>query len=195
MQIQISGQHMSVGMSLQEYVKNRLLEIVNKYFSDAPAAHVHFAKQSRDFICDIVVNEGTGRHVVIKSEHICDDVYSSFDVAVSKLEKQLRKYKSKLRDRSKRVKLSEMSYPAKKYTISTKSNEKILDEAEEFDVDNPVIIAEDAADVVDLSVGEAVMKMDLENLPALMFKNKKTGKLNIVYYRKDGNISWVDSNS
>ncbi len=197
MQVQVSGQHMSVGASLTDYVENRTQDIVNKYFSEAPSGHVHFSKQGRQFISSIVVNEGTGRHMIIKSEYVCDDVYSAFDVALSKLEKQLRKYRSKLRSHGKRKKVSELALPesAIKYIISTSKQNEEVDEAEEFDTDNPAIIAEKSTDVMELSVGDAVMKMDLENLPALMFKNAKTSRMNVVYYRKDGNISWVDTNN
>ena len=88
------------------------------------------------------------------------------------------------------VKLSELSSPATKYTIS--SQENAIEDDFEAVGDNPVIIAEKPTDIEAISVSDAVMKMDLESLPALMFKNVKTDRINIVYYRKDGNISWVD---
>lgn len=189
MQVDTSGQHISVGQSLNEYVDGRLQEVVGKYFSNAPSAHVHFSKQGHEFNCDIVLHEGTGRHVVIKSNNSSDEVYNAFDIALSKLEKQMRKYKSKLNNHHRGVKASELAPDAVKYVISSKGEE----EEQEFDVDNPAIVAEKPTQVLPLTVGEAVMKMDLENLPALMFENAKTGRVNVVYYRKDGNISWVDS--
>lgn len=189
MQVDISGQHMSVGQSLNQYVDGRLKEVVGKYFSNAPSTNVHFSKQGHEFKCDIVLHEGTGRHVVIKSNNSSDEVYNAFDIALSKLEKQMRKYKSKLNNHHRGVKTSEISADAVKYVISSKSAE----EEQEFDIDNPAIVAEKPTQVLPLTVGEAVMKMDLENLPALMFENAKTGRVNVVYYRKDGNISWVDS--
>lgn len=188
MQVDISGQHMSVGQSLKEYVDGRIKEVVGKYFSNAPSAHVHFIKQGYEFNCDIILHEGTGRHVVIKSNNSSDEVYNSFDIALSKLEKQMRKYKSKLNNHHRGAKVSQIVPHAVKYVISSKGEED-----KEFDIDNPVIVAEKPTQVLPLTVGEAVMKMDLENLPALMFENAKTGRMNIVYYRKDGNISWVDS--
>ena len=191
MQVVASGQHISIGAALQDYVKSRTNEVVKKYFGEVPSAHIHFSKQGREFGCDIVVNDGTGRNMVMKSNSSADEIYSAFDIALSKLEKQLRKYKSKLNDHQKRMKISEISPKAVKYIISPSTAEE--HDIEEFDVDNPVIVAEKPTKVLPLSVGEAVMKMDLENLPALMFENAKTGRINVVYYRKDGNISWVDS--
>lgn len=192
MQILVSGQHISIGISLQEYVKQRIDAVVHKYFEDVPSSHINFSKQGHEFYCDIIVNDGTGRNITIKSKQHSDDVYSSFDITLSKIEIQLRKYKSKLKDRSHKVKLSELTPEAIKYTISPT---RAGDDANiiEVDVDNPVIIAEKLLSISTLSVGEAVMKMDLENLPALLFKNSKTDKVSVVYYRKDGNISWVES--
>lgn len=192
MQVSVSGQHLSIGLSLQEYVKERMGGSIKKYFDHAPSATVHFNKQNHHFSCDIVVNDGTGRHIVIKSNASSDDVYFAFDAALSKIEKQLRKYKSKLKDHSSKMKVSEVIPTTTKYVISpTKIGDEVEDQ--EIDLDNPVIVAEKATKILKLSVGQAVMKMDLEDLPALMFRNVKTDRINVVYYRKDGNISWVDS--
>jgi ribosomal subunit interface protein len=192
MQLQISGQHISIGNSLKEYVQEKMQHVVLRYFADAPDAHVYFAKNPHhDINCDIVVHEGTGRHIMMNSNCASDEAYSAFDNALNKLEKQLRKYKSKLKDYRKRVKISSEEFEqAIKYVIAPAVNEEIAEEL--FNVDNPVIIAEKPLSMMMLSVGEAVMKMDLENLPALMFRNIKTKRINVVYYKKDGNISWVD---
>jgi ribosomal subunit interface protein len=189
MQIEVFGQHISVGKSLQEYTKGRLGDIVSKYFENAPAAHVRFSKHGHEFQCDIMVNDGTGRHVVIKNNASADEVYHACDLACSKLEKQMRKYKSKLNNHHKHIKLSAIESDAIKYVIAPAKGEQ----EEGSDEDNPAIIAETATHIPSLSVSEAVMRMDLQNLPALMFKNAKSGRVNVVYYRKDGNISWVDS--
>lgn len=100
MQLEISGQHLSMGSSLQEYVKSKLTDIVSKYFEKAPNAHVHLSKQNYEFICDILVNEGTGRHVIIKANGSAGEVYHACDLAFGKIEKQMRKYKSKLNSHS-----------------------------------------------------------------------------------------------
>ena len=190
MQVTVSGQHISIGNSLQEYVESRTHEIVGKYFENAPSTDVHFSKQGHNFTCNIIVRDGTGRHVVIRINNMSDDIYNAFDLTISKLEKQLRRYKSKLNNHHKRVKLSEAVPDSVKYIISPATAEE---DQQEFNVDNPTIVAEKPTAILSLSVGEAVMRMDLEDLPALMFKNIKTNRVNVVYYRKDGNISWVDS--
>ncbi|WP_341763905.1 ribosome hibernation-promoting factor, HPF/YfiA family [Candidatus Tisiphia endosymbiont of Beris chalybata] len=189
MKISISGQHISVGNALQEYVRNRTLQITGKYLINAISANIHFSKDGFQFICDIIVNDGTSRHMLLKSNSTSDEIYSSFDIAISKLEKQLRKYKSKLKDRHDKIKISELAPEAIKYVI-TPNNQH---EDDNITADNPVIIAEKSIEILNLSVSAAVMKMDLENLPALMFQNVNTNRINVVYYRRDGNISWIDS--
>jgi ribosomal subunit interface protein len=184
MQIHISGQHLSVGESLSEYSKERINSIVSKYFEQAVSANIHFSKSSYLYVCDLIVNEGTGRHIVIKSSAECDDVYSAFDQALAKLEKQLRKYKTKIKDHHKN-KTSEIFTDAIKYVIDPYK--------EEYEGDAPVTIAEQPVKIGTFSVSEAILKMDMESLPALMFKNISTNRMNVVYYRKDGNVAWVDS--
>lgn len=188
MNVSIAGQHITIGTSLSEYVEERIQDVTKKYFDKAVGCNVHFTKENFEYLCDIVLHEGTGRHMTIRSNAKSDDIYSAFDMSLTKLEKQLRKYKSKLKDRHNRVKASETQIKATKYIISPYQGQ--LDEMPD---DTPKIIAEKPSTIMTLSVSEAVMKMDLENLPALMFNNDKTGRINIVYHRRDGNISWVDS--
>jgi len=54
------------------------------------------------------------------------------------------------------------------------------------------VIAESQTEISRLSVGEAVMRMDLADQPVLMFRNCTTGELNVVFRREDGNIGWID---
>jgi ribosomal subunit interface protein len=190
MKITVAGQHISVGASLQEYVEGKLNHTVKRYFEHAISSAVHFVKDGYLYKCDIKVHEGTGRHTITMSEASSDDIYTAFDIALAKCEKQLRRYRSRLKDRHHRIKLSEATpeLAAVKYVIQPQREEEEVDLEE-----NPVIIAENSVSLEILSVSEAVMKMDLENLPAVLFKNTKNNRINLVYYRTDGNISWVDT--
>lgn len=198
MKVSISGQHIKIGNALQEYIQERLPHMVHKYFDSAPGASVFFSKQGIQFVCHIVLGTIGGRSIAIKSDYSSDEIYSAFDIALSKIEKQLRKYKSKLNAQHNRDKITGIKVTkATKYTITPYKQDDTIETddetAEDSGYDNPVIIADKPIEIMTLSVSDAVMKMDLENLPALMFENIKTGRINIVYYRKDGNISWVDS--
>ncbi len=197
MEISIIGQHINLGTSFQDYIKSKVNEIAHKYFPHPIWTKIHFNKHGYQFHCDIVINEGTGHHYSIKSDGISDEIYSSFDLALVKLKKQLRKYKTKLQNRHAKVKHSEI-INSLKYEISPYSDTKddeLDNEAEEIlESNNPVIIAETSIGIATLDVSQAVMIMDLEDLPALVFKNSKTERMNLVYYKKSGNIAWIDLN-
>lgn len=190
MQVAITGKQIDIGASLQEYVRDKLTKSVHKYFERAIDAHVTFSKQAFIYHCTILVNEGTGNHVIMKADDDSDDIYAAFDGALIKIEKRLRRYKTRVKDH-KKPKISALDIDedikGKKYIISS-----AVSETEENEEHAPLIIAEKTQMIEALTVSEAVMRMDLLQLPALLFKNKLNGRLNVVYYRGDGNISWVD---
>jgi ribosomal subunit interface protein len=186
MQLSISAQHIKLGDGLNDHIKDKISEITAKYLEDNISTHVYFTKQRTSYNCRLIVTIGHQKQV-IKSEGSAHDIHAAFDWAIAKLQLQLRKYKSKLKNHNKdKVKPSTITGLGEKYVIAP-------DGAEQDMKDNPVIVAEKSATIAALSVSEAVMKMDLEHLPAVIFFHGKTGRVNVVYYRGDGNISWVDS--
>lgn len=189
MKIRVSGKKFDVGQSLSEHVETALEAAVSKYFDNAIDADVVFWRESHLISVDIVVNEGTGHNIVIKGQGQADEAYAAFDMACMRIEKQLRRYKRRLKNHHK-LSLGELSLVSSgmKYVLSGNDQEEVLEEEE-----NPLIIAEKQSSIETLTVSDAVMHMNLANLPALMFINKKTGNVSVVYHRKDGNISWVDS--
>jgi len=190
MQVTVSGKHLDVGSAMQEYVEVELQSSVTKYFERAVSADVVFTKIRHLFRADIIVNEGTGTHTIIKASAEDDDIHASFDIACAKVEKQLRRYKRKIKDHHKDKPISEI-ISATKYVLSGASVEDASDGSQENDA--PLIIAEKQTQIETLSVSDAVMRMDLGQLPALMFKNSKTKAINVIYRREDGNISWIDA--
>ena len=184
----VSGKHMDVGDALSEYVRDRINAGVKKYLHNITQAKIVFSRKTYLYHADIIIHDS---HVgVIKAESESDDVYAAFDTAIIKIEKQLRKYKSKIKKHihSKSVKEDDSSIAGVKYVLNMPSVPENHDNHEH----EPVTIAEQAANIETLTVSEAIMKMDLANLPALMFINKLNNRLNVVYHRVDGNISWVD---
>lgn len=186
MKISLSAQRFEIERDLQDKIKDELTEVVSKYFQSAVSSEAHFKKENSGFTCHIIANEGSGRHLVIKGDHSAGDPYLAFEGALSKIENRLRKYKSRFKDRHDILKISQIGDDAVKYVIEGGKDTEI-------EYSEPKIIAEKSVDIRTLSLKDAVMFMELENLPALMFKNEITGKINVVYHRKDGNISWIDS--
>jgi ribosomal subunit interface protein len=190
MQIKVSGQHMELGDSFKTHIEESLKKNVKKFFEHAVNANVAMSKDRHHlFSTEIVVNEGTGNGVVIKGNSQDADPYRSFDSAVEKIEKQLRRYKSRIKAHHGDKQARQAFFASKQYVMSPFSNED--DQAHK--VDAPAIIAELDHSIETLSVGDAVMKMDLLDVPALMFINAANSRVNMVYYRNDGNIAWVDS--
>ena len=190
MAVSISGKHIEIGSALQEYVRKRIDSGVRLYLSDITQAKIVFSKRSFAYHADIIIHDSHAG--LIKSESESDDVYAAFDAAIIKIEKQLRKYKGKIRAHAKRNKEDYDSFSGIKYVLNVPANEEQHDNVEENYCHEPVTIAEKPTNIEKLTVSEAVMKMDLAHLPALLFINKSNNRLNVVYHRVDGNISWVD---
>ncbi|MCB2082219.1 MAG: ribosome-associated translation inhibitor RaiA [Hyphomicrobiales bacterium] len=193
MKISVTGKQIDVGAALQDYVESNLAGSVGKYFDRAINAEVVFSKQRNMFIVDILVNEGTGAGITIKGQAREDDVHASFDRALERIETQLRRYKRRIKNHHKAKPAgieTELPVSAIKYVITEKDE---VEEAPEQEEEAPLIIAEKPTSIETLTVSEAVMRMNLADLPALMFINKQNGCVNVVYHRKDGNVSWVNT--
>ncbi len=193
MQITVSGKQVDVGDSLRSHIEGRLTDGIAKYLERVVSVHVVVSKQGHNFRVDINGNTGTHAGIIIKSHAEGADAYAAFESAADNIEKQLRRYKRRITNHHKTnthaVAREELRpSQAKKYVLHDLGDSHETEYAD----DAPMVIAEKAMDVEKLTVSEAVMKMDLADLPALMFINSAHGRVNVVYRRKDGNISWVD---
>lgn len=188
MDIRISGHQVETGDALRTHVTDRLQGIAEKYFARAISSEVTFGKGPHDvgFKCDIVMHVTRG--LVLKGRHDAQDAHLAFDGAASKIEKQLRRYSRRLKDRNQgqAIELAEAGAYDAGYTLFAEQ----IDEDEAGDA--PLIIAETRVDIPDASVSDAVMMLDLRNTAALLFKNSGTGSYNMVYRRGDGTIGWVE---
>jgi ribosomal subunit interface protein len=202
MQIRVIGSNMDVGQSLTSYVEENLAKSVKKYFDKALNAELHFVKDGHLFRVVLTINEGVKGGIVVKSDAEAGDVYGCFNEACEKAVKQLSRYKNKIKNYRRHgggLKSVEPNYKAldaTKYVLPPLAynvfEEMESEETEEKLDESFKVITEKTTEVEELTVNEAVMKMDLANLPALVFMNKQNKRLNVVYHRKDGNISWID---
>ena len=192
---------MDVGQSLTSYVEEHLAKAVTKYFDKAVSAEVHFSKDGGMFKAVITVNEGVKGGIVVKSNAEAGDVYGCFNEACEKSVKQLRRYKEKIKNYRrdggglKSVEPNYKALDAMKYVLPPLAF-NVFEEMESEETDalsqSLTVINEKNTNIEELTVDEAIMKMDLADLPALVFINKQNKRLNVVYHRKDGNISWID---
>lgn len=184
MQLTISGKQLDVGAALQGYIEDQLPMLVGKYFENPTDGHVTMSKEGSDIRADVTVHVGKG--IMLQGHAIAGDAYAAFDEAAEHVGKRLRRYKRRLRDHHKDRSDSADILPALQYVFAAEEE----DTANE--PDQPMIVAEMETAIENLTPGDAVMRMDLANLPALMFRNVAHGGLNMVYRRGDGNIGWVD---
>ena len=184
MRIQVNGKHIDVGDALSTHVETRLNDSVGKYSERPVEANVTFSKDRHEFICDVSVHLSTGMNAQAKGRRA--DIYESFEHAVDHLETQLRRYKRRLKDHHKdRIDPIE-TIGAPSYVLATTPTEE-----DEPDL-QPVIVAEMETKIQTLSVGEAVMQMELAGAEFLVFQNAANDRVNVVHTRDDGNIGWID---
>ena len=186
MRYQISGKQIDVGEALQTHVKSELGQTFEKYAQRPTDAIVIFSRDASAYQCEANVHLSTGLSVVAKGN--AHDVYAAFEAARERMDKQVRRYKRRLRDhhRDRRAPVEYANAPL--YVLA---DDEGTDEAEP-DTLQPIIIAETEAKIPSLSVGEAVMQMELAGAAFLIFRNDKHSVVNVVYRRADGNVGWID---
>lgn len=186
MRYQISGKQIDIGEALQTHVKTELGGVVQKYAERPTDALVVFSKSGHEFVCEATVHLSTGMTATAKAH--ANEIYAAFDSCGEKMEKQLRRYKRRLKDhhreRAEPIELLGVS----SYVLASDTN----DDGDEPETLQPMIIAEMQTNIATLSVGEAVMQMELSGAPVLVFKKVGKDGVNVVYRREDGNIGWID---
>jgi ribosomal subunit interface protein len=202
MEIRVLGSNMEVGDSLTSYTKDHIEKVVKKYFENAVKSEVHFKKEGHLFKVLLIVNEGVKKGIVVKSDGEAGDAYGALNEATKKAENQLRRYHDRLKNYRhnsgiKNISPDYKSLNATKYVLPPLPYDVFSEmEAEtnklENSKNNHKVISEKTTEIETLELDEAIMKMDLANLPALVFINKNNGRMNVVYHRKDGFISLID---
>jgi ribosomal subunit interface protein len=186
MNLTVKGKHLDVGDALRAYVREQLSAVTEKYFSNPIDATVLFEQEAHFYRADISVRVGRG--ILLQASAEASDIYPAFDAAAEKTGTRLRRYKRRLRDHHihDAQAAAANQEPARQYVIEAEP-------AHDDDVgDEPVIIAEMDTTVETMSVAEAVMRMDLAEMPALMFRSGAHGGLNMIYRRPDGHVGWID---
>ncbi len=185
MHVTVKGKQLDVGDALREHVQATLESAVAKYFDPAIDAMVVISREAHKFRADVSVHAGRG--ITVKGRADTPGAYAAFDAATDRIAKQLRRYKHRLQNRMRDSQPAEI-VPALQYVLAGEEGES----EEEPENHQPVIVTEMETTIPTLTVGEAVMHLDLTNQPVVMFRNRAHGKLNIVYRRVDGNIGWID---
>ncbi len=187
MQLSGKGKQLNVGDALRTHVSDSLSRILGKYFGDAIEVSVTISRDGHMYRAVVVAHVGRG--IQVQAQGSAEEPYPAFDTAAEHLAKRLRRYKSRLRDHHKDSGPKAETLLAQQYILAGDDEEEA---AEDVGQGQPAVVAEMTTEIPSLTVSEAVMRMDLADQPALMFRNSSHSGLNMIYRRTDGNIGWID---
>ena len=186
MRYQISGKQIDIGEALTTHVKSEIGELVEKYAQRPTEVSVVFSRVAHEYVCEAVIHLSTGLTAQAKGH--ASEIYPAFESCREKMDKQMRRYKRRLRnhriDRTEPVEFGEGS----SYILAPSEE---VEDAEATSL-QPIVIAEMEAKIPSITVGEAVMQLELAGQKLLVFRNEGHGGVNVVYRRDDGNIGWID---
>lgn len=181
MGLRISGKSVDVGEAFRGHVDDRINAAIAKYFDGGFSGHVTVEREGSGFRTYCSIHLDTG--IVLRADGQGPDVPQSFDRAADRIEKRLRRYNRRLKEHPKGGGTT---------TLATTYIIEAPDENSETVDADPLIIAEETTDLQTMTVGEAVMAMDLAEATVIVFRHAAHGGVNVVYRRADGNIGWID---
>jgi len=185
MPFRVSGKNMDIGDALRERINARVLEALSKHFQGAYSGHATVSRDGFGFRTECAIHLASG--ITLEADALAADAYASADQAVSRIEKRLRRYQRRLKDRHS-ARADSAVLEANTYVLTSPDAES-EEEAPEF---NPAVIAESTTTLGLMAVRDAVMELDLTGAPVLVFRNAAHGRINIVYRRQDAHIGWID---
>lgn len=186
MTLRVSGKNMDVGEALRGKAEDHFAAVVGKYFDGGYDGHLTLTPDGIGFRADCVVHLDSG--VVLQASAQGGDATSAYEIMATNIEKRLRRYNRKLKQRPRGANGEAVDGIAAQYTVFGAG-----DELDELDEDYaPPVVAESTRNLRQLSVEEAVMELDLTGAQVVMFRHAGHGGLNVVYRRTDGNIGWID---
>lgn len=189
MKLTVTGKQLDVGEAFRTHIAERLQTTLDKYFGRALDVVVTVAREGQRYRATVAAH--VGRNIELYAEGDGHDPYPAFEAAAEHLAKRLRRHKRRLRDHHKTPLVDGMLADA--FVLRAPNDEIEQAESESIEiVDAPPVVAELTTNIDRLTVGEAVMRLDLSREPALLFRNSAHGRLNMIYRRSDGTIGWVD---
>jgi ribosomal subunit interface protein len=190
MGLRVSGKNLDVGEAIRGQAQARVASALEKYYEGGFTGHVTLAKDGTGFRSDAVLHLSSG--ITLEATGAAHDAYVSLDQMVERIEKRLRRYKRRLKDRSAAQVARRVVIEAPSYVIEAPDEDAEEDHHQAMNGAHPAIIAESMRGLHDMTVSDAVAELDLTGAPVLVFRNAGNRRVNIVYRRRDGNIGWVD---
>ena len=188
MTLRVSGKNFDIGTALREHVQDKISASVTKYFDRSYEGHVTLAPDGAGYHCDCVLHLASGQSLL--SQGRAHDPYVAFDQAAERIDKRLRRYKRRLKDRAPQS--ADAADALAYYVLEAPSEEDGDEEEHGFE---PIVVAEHRRTVSALSVSDAVAELDMSGAPVVLFRHAASGRVNVVYRRTDGHIGWLDPQS
>lgn len=187
MALRISGKNLDIGEALRERIAGRVGEAAGRYLDGRVSGHVTVEKEAHGFRSVAALHLPTG--TTLQAEAFAADAYAACDLGTERIEKRLRRYARRLKDRAgHHTQPAGIDMPS--YVIEAPAETGDDDDAAAgFE---PVIIAEQTASLRRMTVADAVMELDVTGASALVFHHAVHGRVNVVYRRADGHVGWVD---
>lgn len=186
MSLRVSGKNINIGEALRLHITQRLEQAAAKYFDGGVSGHVTISPEGSGYRADCSLHLTSG--VVLQADGRAQEPYATFDQAADRIEKRLRRYKSRLKSHhDSHGHDGGAPEMAASYVIEAPDQER--EAPVEF---SPAVIAETTTRLPRLSVSAAVLDLDLSGAPVVVFRHANTGRVNVVYRRSDDNIGWID---
>jgi len=183
MTLRVSGKNLDIGEALRQHVLGKVEAAVARYFGGSVGGHVVMTREGSGYRSDCMLRLSSG--VSLHAEGRAHEPYLCFDQAADKIERRLRRYKMRLKDHA--------GVPGSgRGKVANYVLEPPQDEEEPAGGFNPVVVAEGIDELKSLSVASAVAELDLSGAPVVIFQHAGSGRVNIVYRRRDGAIGWLD---
>ena len=184
MPLRVSGKNMDVGNALRSKATGHFENVVRKFFDGGYEGHLTLEPEGSGYSAQCTLHLDSG--AVLQSEAYGGDALSAYEIMSETIEKRLRRYSHKLKQRRRPVNGDEV-VQAQSYILEAPGHDEEL--AEDY---APPVVAETTSSLRQMNVGEAVMELDLTQADVVVFRNAGHGGLNVVYRRADGNIGWID---
>ncbi len=181
MQIIFAGKHVEVTPALREYAESKLLKLA-RFFDHLQEVHVTESVLRSQHIVEVTIKaDGT----LIRAEERSPDMYSSIDLVMDKLERQLKRYKGRFVTRTRESlggqKPGEVT-PAPAESTAPAAEEELL----------PMIVRTKRFAVKPMDPEEAAMEMELIGHDFYVFRNAESDEVNVIYRRRDGNYGLIE---
>lgn len=177
MNIVVSGKNMEVTDALREHVHKKVGRI-GRYFQTPLSAQVTLAVQKDRHIIELTVPVPADS-LLLRAEESSGDMYASVDLAVDKLERQIRKYKTRINRRARRLDVRELPFVGP-------------DTAEEEADDEPRVVKTKRFSVKPMDTAEAILQMNLLDHDFFVFRDATTHEIHVLYKRRDGNYGLIE---